>query len=173
MINKKILVIALVVLSIGTIFAFEILGNGDIILEGEEFAGIADGQIANYMSSSFQMTRHKVTPNDILVYYNITYVEPTHVNDTYKVFRQEKPFKISKTLFDYCMGVADLETCKYYLTEKPSITKLNNYPVEGETLIIKSTYLQASEHQLEQYNRSLHYRDLEIYNKLNDLDELL
>lgn len=159
--------------------AFVILDNGDILLEKEEFAQVTDNQIATYMQSVFKLTRYKVMDDKIIVYYNLTYIEPTqNENFSYKVFIQEKPFKIDINLYNKCMNVTTLEVCKQILVDNEELfvyneTIQNGNETEINTITIKSTYLQAKEEQIRLYEKAIGYRDKAIYNELDNLGDLI
>lgn len=186
--NKKIITIAIIgILLLAGVTAIITLENGDKIIESSELSQITDNQIANYMNNSLQITRHKLLNKKIIVYYNITYLEPMHVNNSYRVFTQEKPFFISIELWKKCLNKTTKSTCKnllvdrqnpYYLIE--NITRERE--LENGTIIteyketnttIKSTYLQAIEEQTKQYDRAIVFRDKAINNELSELSDLI
>lgn len=158
------------------------LPNGDKILSDEELADVTNNQIRNYMENNLEITRHKLLDEKIIVYYNVTYLEPTHVDNSYKVFTQEKPFKISKELWEKCINKTTNQNCRdylvdretpYYLIENNSIVEGNEITYEIINTTIKSTYLQAYEEQRRQYFRAVEFRDNAISNNLEELDDLI
>ena len=173
--KKKILLM----LVLGTIFlagagviAWTVLPNGDIIIEQNELAQITNQQIANYMINQFDISRHYVADDKIIVYYNIVYLEPLHMNGSYRVFTQEKPFIIKETVWDFCMNLTNdkQNVCVEYLVHKETITQYNiTSGNETETLEIKSTKYKAMQEQIRQYHRAVEFRDKAIYNQLEGI----
>jgi len=176
--RKKYLIVTLMFLLVGTVSAIITLENGDKIVSDAELQQTTEQQISNYMDNTLEMTRYKIVGDNIIVYYNITYLEPTHVNDSYRVFTQEKPFKISGELWELCINKTTNQNCRDYLVDRqtPYYLVENNTIVEGNettykitNTTIKSTWLQASEEKNRQYTRALEFKSKSIN---NDLDEL-
>jgi len=177
--NKKIiLTIALgfIILASASVFAIITLENGTKLLEKGELAEVTNNQIANYMENNLDMTRYRVLDTKIIVYYNITYVEPT--NGMYRIFIQEKPFKIPIELWQECLGQASKATCKTILADREEpfeydpgeIDEITN---ETMTRTIYSTYYKAYQEQMRQFERAKTFRDKAIYNEMEELGELL
>ena len=155
--------------------AFIILENGNILIEEDEFAQVTNNQIENYMENNLQITRYKVLNDKILIYYNLTYVEPTqNKNESYRIFIQEKPFTINIELYNKCINKTSLSNCKSILVdnEEPFIYN-ETIGEEINTITIKSTYLRAYEEQMRLYKKAIGYRDKAIYNELDNLGELI
>lgn len=144
-------------------------------LDKDEMASVTNTQIAQYMTNEFKMVDYKLMEDRIIIYYNITYIEPTNIGNgtQYKVFTQPKPFIIEKTLWNECLSLTSKETCIGILVNNPepfNYTIPNNLDEEYPEIIeIKSTYLQAYEEQVRQYNRAKEIRDNSISNDLDDL----
>lgn len=178
------------------VMAVVTMQNGNKILGDDEFANVTDDQIQTYMENNLEMTRYKLLDEKIIVYYNITYIEPTHSSYTYndsenithtldkpyKVFTQEKPFTISTDLWERCINKTTKQNCRdylvdretpYYLVENASIVEGNETTYEITNTTIKSTYLQASEEQDRQYERAIVFRDKAISNELEELFNLI
>jgi len=178
---KKKLLIALVfgmILLVGTVTAIITLDNGDLVLENGELAGVTNNQIANYMENSFDLTRHKVMDDKIIVYYDITYVEPTHDGaESFIVFTQEKPFKISIELWNECLSKTDKDSCKTILVDRdtPFVYDTGEVDDLDEPIMrtIYSTYYQAEQEQLRQFERTKTFRDKAIENEMEELGNLL
>ena len=166
---KKIYMIpAFIVILIGIVSAFIILPNG-YLLEKDEMANVNNETIATYMLNTFKIADYKIMEDKIIIYYNITYVEPKNNGDEiqYKVFTQMKPFIIEKSLWNTCVNITTPETC---------IEVLVNYPepfeysiTVNETITITSTYFQALKEQERQYYRAVKIRDNAIDNELDYL----
>lgn len=178
---KKLLLIGLGIFLLIGAFAFVVLPSGTILLSKQEFSSLTNNQISNYMANNLQMTRYKVMDDRIIVYYNLTYIEPS-TNGTYRVFIQEKPFKIGIDLYEYCLNVTTLQNCKNYLVDRETPFKYNitkSYGQDGEIIyeteeiIITSTYYKAFQEQKSQYERAKKFRDKAIYNSLEDLGALI
>jgi len=78
--------LSLMIIGFAQVKAIEVLENGDIILTEAEFASLTDQQIADYMVSQFLISNIQIHSDKIEIVYNLVYVEPTHVNNTYRVF---------------------------------------------------------------------------------------
>ena len=164
------------------VMAVTILPNGDRILEKEEFSNVLDSQIQTYMENDLQITRYKLLDEKIIVYYNITYIEQTHVNDTYRLFTQEKPFIISIDIWELCINKTTKQNCRnylvdsitpYYLIQNESVVQDNITFYEITNTTIKSTWLQALEEQDKQYSRAIEFRNKTIENKLEELSNII
>jgi hypothetical protein len=108
------------------------LSDGSRLLGKDELKDVTNQQIATYMENNFAMTRYKVLDDKIVTYYNITYLEPTHsdytyndsnnithtIEDTYRVFTQQKPFVIELSLWELCINKTTKENCKNYLLDR-------------------------------------------------------
>jgi len=174
---KKIYMIPLfAVLLVGLVSGF-ILYDGGYLLDRNEMSEVTNQQIQNYMENTFGIVDHKLMENRIIVYYNITYVEPTsyfnnETNETetrYKVFTQPKPFIIEKELWNTCLNETTQQNCVNILVNNPEPFI---WVIDEETnLTIKSTFLQAYEEQERQYYRAKEIRDNAIDNDLDYLFE--
>lgn len=175
--NKKILItLILGILSIAGIFGYVVLDNGNIMLEDSEFSQVTNQQIANYMEHNLVITRYTKDNEKIKIYYNITYVEPTHdENNSYRVFTQEKGFAIGLDLWSKCLNLTSQSNCKNILVdrEEPFIYEIQVEENMTENMTIYSTYYKAYNEQVRQYQRAIEFRDKLNYNELDDLENLL
>lgn len=182
---KKIYMIPLfAVILVGLVSAFIVLPNG-YLLEKSEMAGVNDAVIANYMVNNLNIDSYKLMEEKIIIYYNITYIEPTEYfnNETnlsetrYKVFTQAKPFIINMALWNECLNATSAAACVDVLVNNP--TPLTYEVVEDigddEPMItnrtIVSTRYMAEQEQLRQYYRAIEIRDNAIDNELDYLFE--
>jgi len=147
---------------------------GGYQLTKDEMSEVSDGDIANYMNNNFQIENYKLMENKIIVYYNITYVEPTKngTETQYKVFTQPKPFIIPKSLWNECINLTTAAVCVDVLVnnEEPLNVSVGlNDNNEKEYRVIYSTYYQAMKEQIAQYKRAKEIRDNSISNELDYL----
>lgn len=190
---NKIIIMLLGIFLLTGVTAIVTLSNGNKILSDDELASKTDEQIQSYMENNLEMTRYKLLDEKIIVYYNITYVEPSHssyfdnsTNETidkpYRVFTQEKPFTISKEIWEKCTNKTTKQNCRdylvdretvFHLVENVSITEGNETTYEITNTTIKSVYLQAQEEQIKQYARAIKFRDKAINNDLEELVNLI
>lgn len=180
--KKKYIIGIFMLFLIGTVSAIITLENGDKIVTDADLQQITEQQISNYMNNTLEMTRYKIVQDNIFVYYNITYLEPTHINDTYRVFIQEKPFKIPGELWERCTNKTTVQNCRgylvdrqtpYYLVENVSTGEGNETTYEIVNTTIKSTWLQASEEKDRQYIRALEFKNRSISNDLDELFDII
>lgn len=168
--KKKIIIPIFIFLIVGIVSGFIITNNG-YILNKEEMANIGNDAIANYMINNFDIADYKIMENKIIIYYNITYVEPKKTNGKtmYQVFTQYKPFIIEKELWNTCINLTTQANCINLLVNNPEpfIWEKN----EEENITITSTYLQAYNEQVRQYYKAIKVRDNAIDNELNYLFE--
>jgi hypothetical protein len=172
------------VILIGIVSAFIVLPNG-YLLEKDEMAGINNEVIATYMVNSLNIESYKLMENKIIVYYNITYIEPTEyfngeTNETetrYKVFTQPKPFIINIALWNECINLTTEAVCVDLLVNNPTplvyeVTEDigDDEPMVYNRTVVSTRYL-AEQEQLRQYYRSLKIRDNAIDNELDYLFE--
>lgn len=167
--NKKIIIL-LGIFMLAGVMAIIVLPNGDKLLGDEDFSNVTDDQIQTYMENNLQMTKYKTLDEKIIVYYSIVYIEPTHVNNNYRVFTQEKPFIISIDLWDFCINKTTKQNCRdylvdrqtpYYLIENDSVirevTEYNNVSKErevevedefGNITLVNETYYELEPYQI-------------------------
>lgn len=169
--KKKIfLILILGIILLGSVISIINLPNGNKLLTKQEFSQLTNNQIFNYMKNNLNMTRYEILDNKILVYYNLTYVEPTHRDGLYRVFSQEKPFKINIDLYEECLNLTTLQTCKIYLVDR---TTPFYYITNGNNRTILSTNYLAIQEQTHQFERVKLMRDKALNNTLEDLGNLI
>lgn len=152
--NKKIILL-LGIFMLAGVMAVVILPNGDKMLGEEEFVNVADNQIQTHMENNLQMTRHKILNEKIITYYSITYIEPTHINNSYRVFTQEKPFKISIDLWNFCINKTTKQNCRDYLIDRQT----PYYFIKNNSIIREVT----------EYNNVSKEREIEVYNEFGNM----
>ena len=159
---KKIYLILMAVLLVGSVSALIVTTNG-YILNRNEMAGVDDNTIANYMANTFGLADHKIMEDKIITYYNITYLEPhqginpeTNESETqYRVFTQLKPFIIQKSLWNECVDLTNEDACIDYLVnrETPFVYVENNSVVREVT----------------EYNNVSNEREVEVYDEFGNV----
>jgi len=137
--------------------AIEVLENGDIILTEAEFASLTDQQIADYMVSQFLISNIQIHSDKIEIVYNLVYVEPTHVNNTYRVFNHGFQTFVGYDLLQECLDLADMNTCVGLLVTN---TETFTYDIgNNETRTITPTYVQAYAQGVSKYQQTIEMRD--------------
>lgn len=163
---KKILLFGLifgVLLLVGTT-AFIVLPNGDIILENNELASLTNQQIANYMANNFDLVSKTLHNGKVIVMYNLTYLEPLQDEDnSFRVFKQHKPFIISRELLLLCLNQTTIEVCEEFLIHRETPF---TYVLNETNITIESTYYQAREEQIRLYHKAIEFRDTAIENEM-------
>lgn len=153
--KKKYMIILFGVMLIASVSAIITLENGNKIVSDAELEQVTDQQISNYMDNNLEMTRYKKVGDDIVVYYNVTYLEPTHNNDTYRVFTQEKPFKIPGDLWELCINKTTNQNCRDFLADRQT----PYYLIENYSVIREVT----------EYNNVSREREVEVYDEFGNI----
>jgi hypothetical protein len=179
---KKIYLMLMAILLIGGVSALIVTSDG-YILNRDEMASVNDNVIASYMVNTFGLADYKIIEDKIITYYNITYLESsqginpeTNKSETqYRVFTQYKPFIIQKNLWNECTNLTTQAACIDILVNRETpfvyVTQEATNETEEVNRTITSTYYQAKQEQLRQYERAKAVRDNAINNELDYLFE--
>jgi len=161
--TKKVVASVLGVFMVGlfvmmaSVTAVEVLENGDVILTASELAGLTDQQIADYMVSQFVISDINVHQDKIEIVYNLVYVEPTHNNNTYRVFNNGYQTYIEYSLLEQCLSLTTMNNCVGILVTN---TEAQTFDLgENETITITPTYVQALNQGINNYEKTLELRD--------------
>jgi len=151
------LLLSLMIVGFVQVRAVEVLGNGDMVLTSTEFASLSDEQIANYMYDEFEISNIKIHEDKIEIVYNLIYVEPTHVNNTYKVFNYGYQTYVSYDLLQECLSLVNMNTCVGLLVTN---TEAYTYEIENnETRTIIPTYVTALNQGVRKYQQTIELRN--------------
>jgi len=151
------LVLSLMVLGFAQVRAIEVLENGDIILTSQEFVSLSDEQIATYMYNEFTISEINLQNDKIEIVYNLVYVEPTHNNNTYRVFNHGFQTYVTYDLLQECLSLVDMTTCVGLLVTN---TEAYTYNIdENTTRTITPTYVTALNQGIQKYEQTLALRD--------------
>ena len=153
--KKKHMIMFFGLMLIASVSAIITLDNGDRIVSDSDLQQITEEQISSYMTNNLEITRSKKVGDNIFVYYNVTYLEPTHVNNSYRVFTQEKAFQISLDLWKKCTNKTTNQNCRDYLVDRQTPF----YLVENNSVIREVT----------EYNNVSSEREVEVYDEFGNM----
>jgi len=173
--TKKIMASVLGVFMLGlfvmmsSVTAVEVLENGDIILTATEFSSLTDQQIADYMVSQFTITDINLHNDKIEIVYNLVYVEPTHNNNTYRVFNHGYQTYVTYDLLQQCLDLSNMATCVQVLVTN---TEAQTFDLgDNETITITPTYVQAFNQGVSKYQQTIELRD--SISQMNTMEEFI
>jgi len=157
-INKKSIMIILIAFTLLTsVLANTIIENiqnkpDKNIFTKDEFKKLSDNEIKDIMQNDNPLTRIDYLENKIMVYYNVTYLEPTHVNNNYRKFTQEFGVKITYDEWDLCMEkIGKEEDCINYLV----------YDLTPHSVIENNSYIKEV----------TEYKNISITKQIEEIDK--
>lgn len=137
--------------------------NGDLILSEEQFGNLSNQQIQNYMTNQFVYTHYDIDTSAIYIYYSIAVIEPTHVNDTYRVFNVDYRTDVTLSNINLCLNNYNLNVCYNNLVMGDAVIEFVND--DNETISIQPSYYQAYNRAIQSYQSAIALRD-NLANKL-------
>jgi len=156
--NKKIIILTiLMIITANNATAITDLGNGEYRITQQEFADLTNQQIAQYMQNSFEIEDISIQQGGIQILYNTVMIQPYNDGTTdYHVFNHAFPAYITYDNLNLCIEMTTIETCVQLLVYEPN---LQEYNINNETITIESTYYQAYQFGLRQYQKTISMRD--------------
>ena len=138
------------------------LGNNEYLITEDEYMGLSNQVIADYMVSQFEEIRRVNDMDGFYIYYDIVRIEPTHENNMWKVYNSETITRLNwnDIWITYYMEGQDWGIVNQLLTNNTNIITYNltQYGL-SENYRITPSLKQAQNKAVDSYYKAISNRD--------------